>query len=123
MPGCGTGCVLDMVILSLARRKIGSNNRLGQRLLIYLASSHERRVAAATASAMSCARPSGPLRTCRAAKVVPLGDVTLSRKAAGDALGRASSSTAPDTVGRASFMAKSGASPALTPAAARHSAK
>src|SRR6185295_18439332 len=96
------------LLLIFARRKIGADRRLDQRLLAYFANSRERRVAASTASVMSSARPCLPISTCRAAKVVPLGDVTLSRSALGGAFERWMSSPAPETVCRASFMADRG---------------
>src|SRR5215470_7383 len=85
------------------------------------ASSRERRVAASTARLMSCAMPSAAISTSSAAAVVPPGEVTFWRKVAGSSGERLSSSPEPETVARASLVARSGGRPADVPARAKAS--
>jgi predicted thioesterase len=88
----------------------------------YFASSFERRVAAATARVSSDCIPSGPIKTCSAAAVVPPGEVTFCRSVAEARSERCSNSPEPATVSRASLVASSAGSPASTPARASSSA-
>src|SRR6185312_12590043 len=90
--------------------------------LVQPASSRERLVAAATARFRSCSKPSLPMRISSAAAVVPLGEVTFSRKLEGSRDERRSNSPEPAIVSRASFIASVAGKPAPTPAFASASA-
>ena len=99
----------------IARRLASSACETSQTVVRYFASSRERRAAAATALRISVARPSSAISTCRAANVVPLGEVTFWRSTAGSRSERCSSSPAPATVQQASCCASVWRQPGVDP--------
>ena len=77
----------------------------------------ERRAAALTARRIISAKPPAPISTSSAAAVVPPGEVTAWRKAAGSLPPWRNNSPAPATVSQASLRASSGVNPSAMPAA------